>query len=116
MTVAGIQRFAEIMGACGLVIHTRGPIVIVEVEVSTGVRAGEVIPVGADPPRDFPVVPPPWVHLPLEIELTGGSRQPSELGPEWSKWSRPHKQWRDAAHHGSQWLAHIRALLAAATR
>jgi hypothetical protein len=108
----GPEEFAQRMRDLDVTVEQRGPLVIVQVEVPLGSNAG-VVAVGADPPADFPRVPPHWVHLPASIELPGGSRQPSELGADWSKWSRPHKRWSGGSTAAQQWLAHARALLAA---
>ncbi len=111
---AGIERFVEAMRAMGLDADVRDPIVLVQVEVPLGPHAGQMVWVGADPPTDFPTIPPHWVHLPEAIDLDGGGKQASELGPGWAKWSRPHKQWVDGGSHGAQWAAHARALLGSA--
>lgn len=107
----GIEAFAEAARSMGLAVDVRDPIVLVEVDVPLGPNAGGQIWVGADPPVDFPTIPPHWVHLPDTIDLAGGGKQASELGVGWAKWSRPHKQWVDGAPPGSQWVAHARALL-----
>ena len=88
---------------------------IVQVDAPLGPLAGTLVEVGADPPSDFPRVPPHWVHLPEEIELPGGKRQASELGAGWSKWSRQHPRWRSDLAASSQWLAHVRSLLTEAS-
>jgi hypothetical protein len=80
-----------------------------------GPLADTPVEVGADPPNDFPRVPPHWVHLPERVELPGGGRNASELGTGWSKWSRQHPRWRAELSAANQWLAHIRSLLAVAT-
>ena len=110
----GVQTFVDVMVAAGHNCEQRGGIVLVLVDVPLGPHAGKDVWVGADPPGDFPTVPPHWVHLPDAIELANGGRQQSELGAGWSKWSRPHKRWADGSNPASQWLAHARALLGAA--
>jgi hypothetical protein len=112
----GVQGFVDAMVACGHRVDQRGGIVLVLVDVPVGPHAGTEVWVGGDPPGDFPTVPPHWVHLPDHIELANGGRQRSELGSGWSKWSRPHKQWQHGRNPAAQWLAHARALLAAAVR
>lgn len=111
----GIQAFIDAMAAAGHRTDLRDPIVLVLVDVPLGRHAGSEVWVGADPPVDFPTIPPHWVHLPDAIDLANGGKQASELGTRWAKWSRPHKRWSDGANAGSQWLAHARALLEAAT-
>ena len=111
----GLHAFAEAMAATGRNTERRDPIVLVLVDVPFGLHAASEVWVGADPPADFPTIPPHWVHLPDGIELAGGGKQPSELGDGWAKWSRPHKRWTDGRSPASQWLAHARALLGAAT-
>jgi hypothetical protein len=111
--VAGSDAFLAALAALGFKTERRGDLVVVELEPPLGPAAGTIVEVGADPPTDFPRIPPHWVHLPVRFDLPGGSRTPSELGPDWSKWSRPHKRWSGGpgAH---EWLAHTHALLAAA--
>ncbi len=111
----GPDEFAESLSRIGRKTERRGAIVIVQVDAPLGPLAGTVVGVGADPPNDFPRVPPHWVHLPERIELPGGKRQASELGPGWSKWSRKHPRWRADLSSASQWIAHVRSLLAAAS-
>jgi hypothetical protein len=112
--MSGVQAFAEAMTGAGHEVDVRGGIVLVLVDMPLGPHAGKDVWVGADPPGDFPTIPPHWVHLPNVIDLADGGKQQSELGAGWAKWSRPHKRWTDAASPASQWLAHARALLAAA--
>lgn len=110
----GMRAFVGAMAEAGCRTEVRDTIVLVLVDVPVGRHADSEIWIGADPPADFPTVPPHWVHLPDAIDLTDGGKQASELGAGWSKWSRPHKRWTDSASPGSQWLAHTRALLGAA--
>jgi hypothetical protein len=110
----GPDEFAASLSALGHPTERRGQIVIVEVEVPEGALAGEIEQVAADPPNDFPRVPPHWIHLRDAIELPGGKRQPSELGAGWSNWSRKHPAWRAGQPGAQQWLAHTRSLLAQA--
>ncbi len=112
---SGIQAFVDAMTAASLETEVQDSIVIVRVEVPLGRHAGSDIWVGADPPPDFPTIPPHWVHIPDSIDLADGGKQASELGSGWAKWSRPHKRWTDGVNPASQWLGHVRALLEAAT-
>jgi hypothetical protein len=111
---AGIHSFVDAMSAAGRQVDVREPIVLVLVDVPLGIHAGAEVWVGADPPQDFPTVPPHWLHLPQTIDLADGGKQASELGPDWAKWSRPHKRWTDGPRPEIQWLAHARAVLAQA--
>jgi hypothetical protein len=111
----GIQSFVDAMTRAGRKVEVRDPIVLVLVDAPLGCHAGTEVWVGADPPQDFPTIPPHWVHLADSIELAQGGKQASELGAGWAKWSRPHKRWTDGVSPASQWLAHARALLEAAT-
>lgn len=106
----GIEAFVEAMKAARRDVEVRDPIVIVLVDVPLGLHRGKEVLVGADPPTDFPIVPPHWVHLPDSIELSGGGKQASELGAGWARWSRPNRRWVDGGSPASQWLAHIRSL------
>lgn len=113
--MTGPDGFAAGLSALGLRTERRGDLVVVELEPPLGPAAGTFVEVGADPPTDYPRIPPHWVHLPVRFDLPGGSRNASELGAGWSKWSRQHPRWREGSGAANEWLAHIRALLAAAT-
>lgn len=113
---AGVARFVEAMTSAGRKTEVHDGIVRVLVDVPLGRYGGTEVWVGADPPQDFPTIPPHWVHLPDSIDLADGRKEASELGAGWAKWSRPHKRWIDGTNPASQWLAHIRALLEAAVR
>jgi hypothetical protein len=110
----GIEAFVEALTKAGRVVEVREPLVIVLVDVPIGLHAGQDVSVGTDPPADFPTVPPHWVHLANSIQLPNGGMQQSELGAGWAKWSRPHKKWLDGTSPASQWLGHVRSLLATA--
>jgi hypothetical protein len=112
--VAGVQAFELALRRLGLVAETCGPIVVVKVNVPVGPFAGSTVSAGTDPPPDFPRVPPHWLHLPEHINLPGGGKNPSELGAEWAKWSRPHKRWHGGDSAASQWIAQVRTLLSVA--
>lgn len=107
----GRDGFAEVLAKAGCQVEVRGPLVLVLVYVPLGPHRDTEVWVGADPPNDFPTVPPHWVHLPESINLADGGKRASELGQGWAKWSRPHKGWADSASPASQWLAHARSLL-----
>jgi hypothetical protein len=111
----GPDEFEAELFAMGLRTERRGELVVVEVDVPLGVVAGSLVEVATDPPPDFPRIPPHWVHLEARFELPGGGRNPSELGTGWSKGSRQHPCWRAERGVGSQWLAHIRALVTEAS-
>ncbi len=111
----GPQEFEANLASLGVRTERREGLIIADVEPPLGSAAGTRVQVGTDPPADYPRVPPHWVHLNSRFELPGGSRNASELGPEWSKWSRAHPRWRGGAGAANQWLAHIRALLAEAS-
>jgi hypothetical protein len=113
---AGVQKFIEAMQAMERALDVRDPIVLVRIDPPVGPHAGELVWVGADPPQDFPTIPPHWVHLSTAIELAGGGGQASELGVGWAKWSRPHKQWVGGDSAAREWVAHARALLGSALR
>ena len=87
---------------------------MVHVNVPMGPLAGSTVAAGADPPQDFPRVPPHWLHLPEHVELPGGGKNASELGAGWAKWSRPHKRWQGGESAASQWIAQVRVLLSTA--
>ena len=110
----GPEEFQAALSSLGLRTERRGPLVIVGVEPPLGPAAGTDVDVGADPPADYPRIPPHWVHLPERFELPRGGRNASELGTGWSKWSRQHPRWRGGPTAAVEWVAHIRSLLAEA--
>jgi len=111
----GPEEFEQGLSSLGLRTERRGDLVVVHVEPPKGPAAGTSVEVGADPPPDYPRIPPHWLHLPVRFELPGGGRNGSELGAGWSRWSRPHPRWRAGSGAANQWVAHVRALLAEAT-
>ena len=112
----GLEAFEEGIRALGLEVERRGNLVLARLDPGLGPLKGAEVWVGADPPADFPRVPPHWVHLESSINLPGSPPQPSEeLGAGWCKWSRPHPKWIGGEHSVRAWLAHIRSLLVAAT-
>jgi hypothetical protein len=111
----GPEEFEAGLSSHGFRTRRRGHLVVVRVDPPLGPAAGTFVEVGTDPPPDYPRIPPHWVHLPVRFELSGGGRDGSELGAEWSKWSRPHPRWRGGSGAANQWLGHVRALLAEAT-
>jgi hypothetical protein len=111
----GLEEFQAGLESLGVKTERRADLVVAHVDPPVGPGAGQLVEVGTDPPPDYPNVPPHWVHLPERFELPGGSRNASELGAGWSKWSRPHPSWRGGPSAPNQWLAHIRKLLADAT-
>lgn len=111
----GPDEFEAGLSSLRLRTERRGNLVVAYVDPPLGPAAGTLVEVGSDPPPDYPRVPPHWVHLPGRFELPGGGRNPSELGAEWSMWSRSHPRWRGGPGAANQWLAHVRALLAEAT-
>jgi hypothetical protein len=80
--VAGPDGFLAALAALGLKTERRGDLVVVELEAPLGPAAGTIIEVGADPPSDYPRIPPHWVHLPVRFDLPGGNRTASELGAD----------------------------------
>jgi hypothetical protein len=106
----GIDRFMAGLQELGLKPERRGGLVIVGQDIEPAVRA-ELGYIGADPPNDFPNIPPHWLHLHRGLVLPEGAAQPSELGDEWRKWSRQHPKWRGGPNASREWLAHARSLL-----
>lgn len=110
----GLGAFEEGLRVLGLDVERRGNIVLVLIDPGVGPLKGTEVWVGADPPADFPRVPPHWIHLPSTIALSGSPPQPSdELGAGWCKWSRPHPKWLGGDNAARSWLAHVRSLLVA---
>lgn len=108
----GPQEFMDGLARMGLEVEVCGGLVLVTLKGGVDHGGTCAIKLGADPPADFPRVPPHWLHLPESIEVPGGGRQPSELGEGWSKWSRPHPKWTGGDGASQAWLAHARSLIA----
>jgi hypothetical protein len=108
--MGGIDRFIAGLTRLGMKAEQRGTLVLVFQDIQPAGRA-ELSALGADPPNDFPNVPPHWLHLHRDLVLPDGSGQPSELGDEWRKWSRQHPKWKGGENACREWLAHARSLL-----
>lgn len=93
----------------GVVCEQYGHVVVATLEVSPPGLPGPH-EAGADPPNDFPNVPPHWVHLRSGLLLPNGGPRASELGGGWQKWSRPHPRWKPG-YGAREWVAHVTALL-----
>jgi hypothetical protein len=113
--MGGPAAFVSDLEALGLLPERVGDLVVAHIVAPLGVAAGDTVAVAADPPGDYPRVPPHWVHLPERFDLLGGGRNASELGAGWSKWSRPHPGWQGGQSAAAEWVAHVRALLASAS-
>lgn len=98
----------------GFALEQRGNLVLVTLDVEPPELPGPH-QVGADPPNDFPGVPPHWLHLRRDLSLPDGGGRESELGDGWRKWSRQHPKWVGGAGV-REWLAHTRSLLLMAQR
>jgi hypothetical protein len=110
----GIGAFETGLQTLGLEVKRQGNIVLALLDPHIGPLKGSEIWVGADPPADFPRVPPHWVFLPSEISLSGSPPQAAEeLGAGWCKWSRPHPRWLGGDQGARAWVAHVRSLLVA---
>ena len=107
--MGGLERFMTGLKELGLECEQRGQLVVVTLDVSPPDLPGPHL-VGADPPPDFPNIPPHWLHLRSEFALPEGKSRESELGPGWRKWSRKHPKWPPGAG-ARDWLAHARSLL-----
>jgi hypothetical protein len=108
--MSGIERFMAGLRKLGLTPEQRGALVVVVQDIELGGRA-ELSQLGADPPNDFPNVPPHWLHLHRDLVLPEGTGRSSELGEDWRKWSRQHPKWRGGENAAREWLAHARSLL-----
>lgn len=107
--MGGVERFLTGVKELGLKCEQRGQLVIVTLDVCPSGIPGPHM-VAADPPSDFPNVPPHWLHLNSALLLPEGRAQKSELGPEWRRWSRKHPKWPPGAGV-REWVAHARSLL-----
>jgi hypothetical protein len=108
--MSGIERFIAGLEQLGLKAELRGTLVVVIQDIAPEGRA-ELALLGADPPVDFPNVPPHWLHLHRDLVLPNGSGHASELGEQWRKWSRQHPKWKGGESASRAWLAHARSLL-----
>lgn len=106
----GIDRFITDLEELALRTERHGNLVVVELDVThpAGPNLNEV---GTDPPKDFPSVPPHWLHLHKSLALEDEQGRDSELGEEWRKWSRKHPNWKGGDRAIQEWLAQVRSLL-----
>jgi hypothetical protein len=111
--MGGIYRFVAGIQKLSLEFRQVGRFVVVTMDVSPPGLNGPH-EVGAEPPPDFPNIPPHWLHLRSSLSLPEGTSIPSELGDGWRKWSRKHPKWR-AVHGVAGWVAHVRSLLLVAS-
>lgn len=111
--MSGIARFVADLEGLGFTPERRGDLVLVKLDVALP-GAPQLNQVGTDPPKDFPNVPPHWLHLRKELVLDGEEGRESELGADWRKWSRKHPDWPGGANGIQSWLAHARSLLLSA--
>lgn len=111
----GLERFVADLSALGRECERRNGLVVITLDVERPDLAGP-LQVGADPPNEFPNVPPHWLHAPRELAIPGGKPHASELGPDWLKWSRTRPNWKGGANGARIWLAHARSLVLAATK
>ena len=112
--MTGIERFMAGLAELGLRPEKLDSLVVVKLDVAVTERA-DLSEVGADPPNNFPNIPPHWLHLRKELALPKGAGRASELGDGWRKWSRQHPNWKGGDNAAQAWLAHARSLLLTAT-
>ncbi len=112
--MAGLKGFMAGLAELGLRPKQRGSLVVVELDIAITERP-DLSVVGADPPDDFPNIPPHWLHLRKELALPEGAGKSSDLGDGWRRWSRPHPSWKGGDNAAQEWLAHARSLFLAAT-
>lgn len=110
----GLKRFTADLERLGFECEQQGQLVVVTLDV-TPPELPAYRMVGADPPPDFPNIPPHWLHLSSELALPQGKPRESELGPGWRKWSRKHPKWPPGAGV-REWVAHARSLLIVANK
>lgn len=112
--MSGIERFMAGLDELGFEPEQRGSLVVVKLDVAADERP-DLSWVGADPPGEFPNVPPHWLHLKKELVLPDGGGRASELGDDWRKWSRQKKPWKGGDNAAREWLAQVRSLLLGAS-
>jgi len=110
LTVSGLAEFRSGLEDLGLETEERSGLVVVTLDVGLE-RVPGPHQVGTDPPSDFPLVPPHWLHLRRGLTLPEDPGAASELGEDWWKWSRPHPRWNGGDGAARLWAAHARALL-----
>ena len=112
--MTGIDHFVAGLAELGFRPERRGSLVVVKLDIVVAGRV-DLSMVGTDPPRDFPTIPPHWLHLRRELALPGEAGRSSDLGDGWRKWSRQHPKWSGGEHAVQAWLAQVRSLLLVAT-
>ena len=105
----GLARFIADVTALGMTVEARGALVLVTLDVGHP-AAPELRLVATDPPADFPLTPPHWLHLPKRFVLGPDGGRDSELGSDWRRWSRSHPKWPGGANPARPWVAHARSL------
>jgi len=103
--IAGLRR-------CGCQPERRNGVVVFSVVPVEGCHAGKLIETGvsADELRNWPSVPPHWVHLPASVRFSRTNQSASSI-PGWVKHSRNIGGWGNASEPAQAWVAHVRAVL-----
>jgi hypothetical protein len=95
--------------------EVRDGLVFYRVEPVDGRHAGEVVETAVEVAEltGWPMVPPHWIHLPMEIMLPATNSQRSTR-PRWLRHSRQVFGWGSDADSVRAWIAHVRGVLATA--
>lgn len=90
--------------------------VVFDFAVKTGSWDGRGVQLGVLVPPNWPESGPHWIHVRSRID--GGNSNPSPLGTEWVKWSRPFPDgdWRRSDKSVRTWIGHVHAVFATITQ
>lgn len=108
----GPDGFRAALAAREVTSTVVGGLVVHELEVVTGNRAGQAVEVGVELEElaPWPVNPPHWIHLANEVMFATTNAQPSPR-PGWSKHSRQIDRWGLGPDPLTEWLAHLRRVI-----
>ena len=112
----GPDGFVAGLAGLGVIAEHDGALLIYHVTPLRGAVAGQPTETAVEASElgGWPRVGPHWIHAPGDLQLPGGSAQPSTRAG-WTRYSRPHPGRLDTNPSPSRlWLAHVTAFLGTA--
>lgn len=107
-----VEGFMAALSALGYDPRLDRGHVVFAFAVRTGSWEGRTVDLGVLVPPSWPEAGPHWIHVRPRID--GGNPNPSPLGEEWVKWSRPFPDgdWRRSDKSVRTWIGHVHAVFA----
>jgi hypothetical protein len=107
-----VSAFIAGLHSVGAAPRYEGPLVVYQVEAISGPHAGTSIDTGVEVAElaGWPIAPPHWIHLPLDVSFEQTNSQPSPVAG-WLRHSRQISDWGSEADGIQAWLAHVRGVL-----